>query len=271
MRFFVLLIWLVMPLSLMAEEMEIMELRHRLVDDVLPVLQPLLEPHGVMTGMGNQLVVRTSARNLEEIRRVLAVVDQPHRRLLIRVNQSRNQRDQERSLGLSTQDRDAVTITDRLDARPAARLTVRGDAQQGRMQRQTHQSVQVLDGSPALIHVGRSLAVPMRRRVRTAERVQVTERVEYVEIGQGFYATPRLTGNQVTVEITPYSKEVSSRGDGHVDTRQMSTTVSGQLGQWLEVGVSSSQTAENRSSIAGVGSGASSDQQSIWLRIDEVP
>lgn len=262
----VLLVLFVIPLPLMAEEMEIVELRHRLVDDVLPVLQPLLEPNGVMTGMGNQLIVRTSRRNLEEIRRVLAVVDQPPRRLVIRVSQSRSQRGQDSALALSAQGRGMAA------SEPGGtRLTVRGEAHTGALRDQIDQSVQVLDGSPAVIHVGRSLAVPMRRVAVTAQRIEVTERVEYVDIGQGFYATPWLNGNQVTVEISPYSEELSPHNGDELHGRRLSTTVAGQLGDWIELGGSSGQRLATQGGIASRSAGELSDQQSIWLRVDEIP
>ena len=45
------------------------------VDQVLPTLLPLVEPGGTLTGMNDQLFLRASARNREEIRRVLATID----------------------------------------------------------------------------------------------------------------------------------------------------------------------------------------------------
>lgn len=281
MRLVVFLAFLVLPLPLMAaEQLEIIELRYRLVEDVIPVLQPLLAPDGVMTGMGNQLIVRTSAGNLHDIRRALAVVDRPPRRLAIQVSQERRRHGQEHSLGLSARDGSTMTITDGRNTAASAEakigsdrsgLAIRGDAALEHRHGRTLQSMQVLDGSPALIHIGRSLAVPMRRITVSANRIQVSETVQYVDIGQGFYATPRLNGNQMTVEITPYSEEESSRGGGHVDTRRLSTTVSGQLGQWIELGAGSSQSTKSQTRILGTGSAASSDQQSIWLRVDEIP
>jgi hypothetical protein len=44
--------------------LEIIPLRYRTVDQVLPALRPLLEPGGTLTGQGNQLIVRASPDNL---------------------------------------------------------------------------------------------------------------------------------------------------------------------------------------------------------------
>ena len=67
------------------ETLEVISLRHRTAEQVLPVLRPLLAPGGALTGQSNQLIVRTSAENLAQIRAVLDAIDQPPRRLMISV------------------------------------------------------------------------------------------------------------------------------------------------------------------------------------------
>ncbi len=86
--FFALLLLFAMP-ALARQQVEIIELRHRTVEDVLPVLQPLLEPGGALSGMSGQLIVRASEGNLAELKKVLTVIDRPPRQLVIHVSQSR--------------------------------------------------------------------------------------------------------------------------------------------------------------------------------------
>src|SRR5712691_12765567 len=69
-----------LPISL-----EIIPLRHRTVDQVLPALQPLVEPGGALTGQSGQIIVRASPANLAEIKRALEAIDRPLRRLQISV------------------------------------------------------------------------------------------------------------------------------------------------------------------------------------------
>src|SRR5256885_10971400 len=52
--------------SLAQQALEIIPLRHRTLDQVLPALQPLVEPGGALTGQSGQLIVRTSPANLAE-------------------------------------------------------------------------------------------------------------------------------------------------------------------------------------------------------------
>src|SRR5207247_10712373 len=52
--------------SLAQQTLEIIPLRHRTVDQVLPALQPLVEPGGALTGQSGQLIVRISPLNMVE-------------------------------------------------------------------------------------------------------------------------------------------------------------------------------------------------------------
>src|SRR5258706_3150404 len=71
--------------ALAQNTLEIIGLRHRMAGEVIPSLQPLLEPGASLSGQGSQLFVRTSPGNLAELRRALQAIDRPARRLLISV------------------------------------------------------------------------------------------------------------------------------------------------------------------------------------------
>ena len=69
-----------------AQQLEVIELKSKSVEDVLPVLLPLVEPGGTLTGMNNQLFLRASPRNRADIKKALAALDTPTRRLIIRIS-----------------------------------------------------------------------------------------------------------------------------------------------------------------------------------------
>ena len=75
-----------------AEDMtlELIQLQHRTTDEIIPVIQALVHPGGTVTGMNNQLIVKTTASNLVEIKQLLAEIDKAARRLLITVRQDVN-------------------------------------------------------------------------------------------------------------------------------------------------------------------------------------
>ena len=282
MRAFFVVVFLAFAATALAQQqVVILPLHHRTVEDVLPVLEPLLEPGGAISGMSGQLIIRASGPNLQDLKKVLAAVDRPPRQLLIRVRQTRETDSLSEKFGLSGNVELGGNV--RIVA-PGGRppggigvrhgdsgLTVHGENARRGGESGADQFVRVMDGGQAFIQVGRSLAVPFRRiRVR-ADGVKVTEGVEYRDIGQGFYALPRLAGENVTVEITPRYDSQESGGRDSVDTQLLSTTVTGRLGQWIEIGGSAQQDQRSDAGLTGMASSEMRDTRSVWLLVEELP
>lgn len=281
---FLAFIALAFSLPLLAQQpMEIIPLRHRTVEQVLPVLQPLVESGGTLSGMSGQLIVRTSRRNLDELRQALDAIDRPARRLVIHVSQNRDSDSRRSAYGISG----SVGVGDNVriiepagrSASSSTRIEVRrgdsmvnaqGMSSQRNGESRTSQSVQVIDGGQAFIQIGHSLPLPLRQTVRTGAGVVLADSVVYRDIGQGFYALPRLAGNQVSLEISPQLDTPGNRGYGSVNTQRLSTTVSGRLGEWIELGGSLQQASSGERRMLGSDSVERQDSRSIWLRIEEV-
>lgn len=278
--FFVFLV-LAVP-ALAQQQVNIIELRHRTVEDVLPVLEPLVEPGGAISGMSGQLIIRTSPDNLKDLKKVLAAIDRTPRQLLIHVSQNRAVDSRHGELGVSGN----VALGD--DVRIVApggtmyggtgseirhggsTVTAQGGSVRRSSESRADQFVKVMDGGQAFIRVGRSLAVPFRRITARPDGVTVTDSVVYRDIGQGFSAVPRLVGDKVTVEISPQFDSQGSSGRGGVDTQNLTTTVSGRLGEWIELGGSAQQMHGTENRMTGKASGEKLDTRSIWLMIEEV-
>ena len=67
--------------------LEVIPLRYRMAEEVIPIIQPMLAREGSISGFQGQLVVRTTPANLDEIKRILASIDTMPRQLLITVRQ----------------------------------------------------------------------------------------------------------------------------------------------------------------------------------------
>lgn len=244
------------------QSMEVIPLRHQTVDRVLPALQPLLEPGATLSGMNNQLFLRASARNREEIKRALAAIDTPLRKLVIQVSQNRGLDDSSRGGGAGGE---MVLGTNRradINARVWDTRSVRSES--------GSQMVQTIEGGRAFIQVGRSLALPMRQVIVGPGGMATTDTVVYRDIGQGFYAEPHLNGDRVTLEISQQADSPGRYGPGSADTQRLSTTVSGRLGEWIELGGSGRQSAGSERGSMSLSTGEIRDSRSIWLKVDEV-
>lgn len=168
------------------QSLEIIALRHRTVAQVLPVLQPLVEPGGTLSGSRGQLFVRASPANVAEIRRALDTIDRPSKRLLILVRFDDAQERSRRALGASGTISNRGTHVDITAADSRRTATERVD-----------QQVQVLEGGRATIFAGRSN--------------------DYRETASGFEVVPRLAGGNVTLEI--YHQRPTQAGSTAVTTR----------------------------------------------------
>lgn len=274
-------------LSFAQQVMEIIPLKYRTVEQVLPSLQVLIEPGGALSGMSNQLIVRSSGKNIEQIKQALSALDLPARRLMIYVSQNRDAESRQQGAEVSgqvgfgnnvriiqpssgTQGNTRIDVR-RGDSNVNYRINAQAHDSQGTSDMTTTQTVQVVDGGQALIRVGQSLPMPLRQVVRGSGGVMVTDSVVYRDIGQGFYAVPRLVGDQVTLEISPQFDTPGNQGYGSVGTQRVSTTISGRLGEWIELGGSSQQMAGSVRGNLSNETRESRDNRSVWLRVEELP
>jgi hypothetical protein len=217
--------------------LEIIPLRHRTVDQVLPALRPLLEPGGTLGGERGQLFMRASPGNVAELKQALAAIDRPLRRLQISVRF-------EDSGETSGRDVAADARVSNRSARIGIRARDDRESEIGRV----HQRIQVLEGGRAWIMAGQSTPLPGA----------------IWETGSGFEVLPRLAGETVLLDIAP-QKETLDR------QQRMATTVSARLGDWFEVGGAVSSAARDERGIASGSRSRSSETRRVWLKVEELP
>jgi len=231
-------------------------------------------------------VIRATATELAEIRRVLASIDKAPRRLLITVRQNadleRERREAEVS-GSIGNDHARVTIPGS-GSRSGGNVVLRDgdDRLRGRIidSRQVSsdsstQTLQVLEGSSAFIRVGESRPVPSRQVVRTVINGQIVDRVvestEYRDAATGFSVRPRLQGDIVTLDISPQRDSFDDRRRGTVNVQQVTTTVSGRIGEWIDLGGIGDSRSDERSALLGRSSGRIEDRRGVQVRVEILP
>ena len=252
------------------QTMEIFSLKYRTVEQMMALIRPLVPPPGTVTGIQNQLIVRSTPQNIAEVRAVLERVDTAPRRLLITVRQ----------------DADATTERDRLSISGTVPLGRNGEivvgapggagveaqvlsSRRAESDRNTQQ-VQALEGQPAFIQIGQSVPVPSRQVVRGAFGTQVIDTVEYRDIGTGFQVLPRVNGDRVFLDILPQRETPGNAGPGSVNTQRLSTTVSGRLGEWIDLGGATQVIDERQSVLLGRTTRAGIDQRRVLVRVEEL-
>jgi hypothetical protein len=234
-------------LSALAQQpLEIIPLRHRTVEQVLPALQSLLEPGGTLSGSRGQLFLRASPANAAEIKQALAIVDRPARRLEISVRFDDASDAERRALGASGM------ISNR-----GARVDVTAQQTHRAAAERVDQRLQVLEGGRAFIMTGQSR--PLRAPGETVIQ----------DLGTGFEVVPRVSGNEVTLEILQ-QREVAGPRPGSVQGQQVSSVVRAQLGEWAEIGGTSADRRTEERAIAATRSVRAGESRRVWVKVEEI-
>lgn len=270
--------------QLLALELEVVQLHHRSVDEVLPLIRPLLAEDEVANGMGYQLILRTSPETLAQIKQVLASVDSAPRRLRISVIQDVDQATLARMRAVSGSVR--LGNNARLDVPGSVnqnganvQLQRGGDSLNAHIEdRDSHtqdhktQQVSVLEGGRAFIRVGQTVPMPQRQIIQHPWGTEVVEQTQYQDVSSGFYVSPRLRGDNVTLDISAQNDSLGNmQGNYPVqNVQRAATTLSGRLGEWLEMG-GVSQHQENRNdSLTSHSRTQSDDDRNVYIKVEEI-
>lgn len=262
--------------------LEVIPLEHRLVRDVLPVIQPVLAPGATATGTSNQLILRTTPENLAELREVLAALDTRIRQLRISVTQDAAVVAQAREDALSghlhTGDF-AAGVPDRGPAGSAAlgvetprgEVTYRTTRTDSRQDTGNLHFVLAMEGQPAFIATGQQVPLPYVQSTLTPLGVGVAGGIEYRDVSSGFYVTPRVQGERVILDVSPRLEHADPHGSGAIDTRSAETTVSGRLGEWIALAGANLTTGAADAELLARTRRQGDNSYSVWVRVDEQP
>jgi len=264
--------------------LEVIPLRYRMAQELIPIIQPMLAREGSVSGFQGQLIVRTTPANLEEIKRILASLDTAPRQLVITVRQeseverSRSSAEVSGSVG---GDHGRVTIPGSGDTRGGNVVLRDGDDRlrvnvlegSGSERDRSEQTVRVMEGREAFVSVGRSVPVRERQVQRTVVggRVveQVVESAQYRDVASGFYVLPRVSGDRVTLDVSAQRESLSRRQAGSVNVQSLVTTLSGRLGEWMEIGGVGRDASGQQAVLLGRSATSSRDSRRVLIKVDE--
>ncbi len=245
--------------------LEVIPLKHQTVDRMLPLLRPFVEKDGTVTGMNGQLIIRTSPQNLAELKKIIDRFDRAPRQLRIAVRQGGAGRFRQRDIGVEGRipvgDKGSVTI-----GKPGKEEGLHGRVSDRSRSYSTDEEryVRATEGMPAFIQSGLSVPV-ISTGVDPWGRYRVEQR--YRNVTSGFYVTPWVNGDRVTLEISPFA----ARPTGTPQTfavQNMTTRVSGRLGQWIPIGGTAQRRDGSQSNITSYSTGTLSGQQPIEVKVE---
>ena len=201
--------------------LEAIPLQNRPAEELRALLAPLLESGDQVADNGVSLIVRTAPSRLENIRALVKKLDVKLSNLLVSVIQNSS--------------RSAA----QLNAEASLTYTQQGFRMQG-MNADTRDLssnkliLRTLEGQAALIKTGK---IKPQQNINFYGSINgnpiVGGATQMIETSSGFAVTPRLSGQQVLIDIEPWSEQF--RQGYNIETQAARTTIQAKLGEWVEI------------------------------------
>ncbi|HEX5514738.1 MAG TPA: secretin N-terminal domain-containing protein [Gammaproteobacteria bacterium] len=233
-----------------AATIDVIQLRHRSADELLPLLTPHLSSAASITGAADRVIVRAEPTEITQLRRLVAELDQPRRNISLRVR---------RGSGASgTADGYSVGGNSRSGGRVRVYSSESVHAETG------EQQIRGLEGRPLQITT-RSL-LPITEHIVWLGRhsAGAVEQTRLLELDGGLYALAHLHDDAVEVDILVQDR---SQRDP-LASRQVVSTVSGRVGEWIPFATTDANSRTSERGLIYRSEDARRQAGTLWLRVD---
>lgn len=243
-------VFLFMPFMAVAESVvEVIPVYNRPASEIQPLLKPLLESTDQIVANGDSLIVKTTPERLQTIANLISKLDNPLNNLLITVIQSRDTTAEQLNAGIGFE----FNVPARTDGdynQIEGRVYGQGSKINRTNNNRNSQTIRTLDGETAHIQAGNSFPVTNYQIYPGGYGYPgVTQSTQYVEATTGFAVTPRLVGQQVVLEVSPWSDRFNNQGQ--IQTQEAQTSIKANLGEWVDLGgVDESRQSSGNSSFS---------------------
>ena len=249
-------------------EFKIITLQHRFAEEILPAIKPLVGDDGTATAMQNNLIIRTSRKNMAEIEQLVTSLDNVRENLKITIRRNTNN-DMGRSRAeISGRRRiDNVTVetgSRRINKQNGVVLDI--ENYQNKSNVSNEQFIRVADGEQAFISVGQSIPYTQEWISLSNRYIGIQRNTAFVNIDTGFAVRPRTVGNQVELEITPRFSQLNQ--NGFIDFTTLTTIIRVNRDEWLDVaGIMQQKDEVSRTILSWQGNNQSLGNQ-LLIRVE---
>ncbi len=245
-----LVLFLAQPVA--ADTLDVVEVRNRPAAELVDTLRGSARGDVSIVANGQQLILRGPADEVERLADLVARLDTPVEQLRITVRTER---------GGQTVQRGAE-----LPGSSGARGDVRIYSSRRADERDSVQQLMVRSGQPAHISIGQQVPRSDEILILGADGVAYARRTRLQDIDRGFYALPRVQGENVTVELATHREHL--RSDGSVDRAELVTEVTGAIGEWILVGRTAGADDRSEHSTRYTTRRRGNEDMAWWMRIE---
>jgi type II secretory pathway component GspD/PulD (secretin) len=268
--------------AVQADSISTIQLQNRPAAEVIPIVKPMLGAGDAISGQGYKIFLRSSTETLTQIKDMIEALDMPATVLQISVFQGSNRGLSELGFdaGIQIETGDAtVNIGNRGNNSGTTGGSITYSTRDGsgninsiatrkRLKNNPIHQIRVTEGSEAYIETGEQ--IPYFSGANWVVPKGVAGGIEYKDVITGFYVLPRINGDRVTLQVSPFRNSRSQAGGGKIDTGYASTTITGQAGEWLLIGGVTEQLKRAQSGTGSRISTQSRSNVSIWIKADPV-
>jgi type II secretory pathway component GspD/PulD (secretin) len=257
-------------------KLEIIPLKNRLVEDVIPTIRSVLGKRGTVTGMQGQLIIRAHPKALQEVKDILSQIDAALKNLRITVKQGTRLRlnEEERSVTAKIPVGENGRVV--IGGAGSDKIIVENEKSDGNVQvrlldkkrqadKMDTQTVMTLEGRPASIYITQSIPIREVSNIRSGNQITAFESIRFEDVRTGLMVLPRLKGNQVILEVSPQKSRLNGQS---IETFGIDTVVRGQIGKWMELG---GVTQKRKGAETGIGDRTvtrNDESRKVFLKVD---
>jgi hypothetical protein len=257
-------------------KLEIIPLKNRLVEEVIPTIRSVLGKRGTVTGMQGQLIIRAHPKVLQEVKDILKQIDAALKNLRITVKQGTRMRldEEERSVTAEIPVGENSRVI--IGGLKSDKVIVGNDTSEGNLhvrlldkKRQVNeidtQTIMTLEGRPASIYITHSIPIREVRNLRSGNQVTAFESIRFKDVRTGLMVLPRLNGDQIILEVSPQKSRLNGQS---IEIFGIDTVIRGRIGEWMELG---GVTQKRNGSEAGIGNRTAThndESRKVFLKVD---
>lgn len=257
------------PMGLSATtEFKIITLQYRFAEDLVPIIQPLVGADGSVTGIQNQLLIRTRSDKMANIEQIVSTLDVERKNLKITVRRQSSLNSASDGVIVNGRRRigNVEVGTRRFPNNATDGVQIGIENSQINSQSNSNQFINVIDGERAFIRVGQSVPFTQQWVILTNRYINAQKTTEFVDVSTGFAVRPRSIGNQVEVEITPRIAKLNQ--SGFIDFEELTTVVRVSKGEWLDIGGIMQQKDEVSRAILSRQNGNLNEGSNLSIRVE---
>jgi len=250
--------------SFAADRIEVIQLQGRSADEIIPIIEPLLEPGTGISSQGYKLIISGSEKTIQQVHDLVRQLDSPPKQLTISLRRG----------GVSSASRNELSASGTIRSGDA-RVSVNGGGPAKIRLHETRRSIDddsirrinVTEGRQAFIQTGQLVPVG-ERRIDQFGRESNT--VRYANRTSGFYVVPRVSGEHVSLDVVQNNVSLNRHGKQTFNTQHTGTTLRGKLGEWISIGGVTQQSRQSRSGTLHSTHRDSSSESQLHIKVDVV-